>query len=254
MSVAHFVEYLRTAYGGLFSAQRVRPGEDRKRVLIDGAIRIRRFLPEMKLRDLVQNRVLHFAPASSFEDKMEGRRTDADLKDTDLRLVQWGLDSDWRIRARDAEYASASHNRGATVILCWTMESTSCARMWTDYGQSKEAVAIETTIGKLRTSLGPNFLVVPVEYIDFSQRSIPNDHSLRPYLFKRDCFAWETDVRVIADMEPGARTGSPRRVPIRLEGLIDQIVISPSASDAFADEVRRLVEVAAPSVKVRRSR
>jgi len=77
-----------------------------------------------------------------------------------------------------------------------------------------EAAAIETTVGDLRHGLGSNFLIVAVRYLDFSKQSIPKEPSLQPFLFKRLCYEWEQEVRVVGEMEVGARIGSLRVVSI----------------------------------------
>jgi hypothetical protein len=111
-------------------------------------------------------------------------------------------------------------------------------------------VAIETTVGALRRELRPEFLIIRVTYGGSDTVTIPKDHSLFPYFFKRARWAWEQEVRVIGEMEPGQRLCTARGVPIKIGSLLRRIVVSPYARPSYPDEVERLLAQNAVSVPV----
>jgi hypothetical protein len=105
-------------------------------------------------------------------------------------------------------------------------------------------VAIETTVADLSRTLGSDFLIVPVRYLDFSKQSIPKEHSFQPFFFKRRCYDWEHEVRVVGEMEMGKRIGSPRIVPVDLHSLVRRVVVSPFASTDYRATVMSLLKAA----------
>jgi hypothetical protein len=165
-------------------------------------------------------------------------------------LALWGLDSKAREVASESRAIVAAHNQKAVVISCWTGGIRESLRMWSEYAQGAEAVAIETTVGDLRRALGSDFLIVSVRYLDFLKQSIPKEHSLQAFFFKRRCYDWEQEVRVIAEMEVGKRIESSRLVPIDLQSALRGIVISPFASADYFHTVASLLEAQSLSLPV----
>jgi hypothetical protein len=218
----------------------------------DSTLVLRRYMSHWKFSQTVESRTLYFAAAakSSFSDELEGYHTKLDDDLSDAQLVRWGLDSRARAVASDSRAIVAAHNQKAVVISCWTAGINESLRMWSGYGQGPEAVAIETTVGELRRALGSDFLIVSVRYLDFSKQSIPKEHSLQPFFFKRRCYDWEQEVRVVGEMEVGERIGSPRIVPVDLHSLVRRVVVSPFASIDYRATVMSLLKAASLSLPV----
>ncbi|MGK2942551.1 MAG: hypothetical protein ACSLFJ_12870 [Immundisolibacter sp.] len=216
----------------------------------DDALVLRRYVSNWKFAHLVSSKALFFAPASKFSDKLEGHYTHLDNERSDRQLVQWGFDSRARDIAEDARTRIASHNQKAVVICCWTAGCDESPRHWSKYGGSPEAVALETTVGHLRRALGSTFLIVPVNYLDFSEGAIPREHSLQPFFFKQRCFAWEREVRVVGEMEIGKRIESPRVVAIDLASTFQGVIISPTASETYRSAVKSRLGAASLSIPV----
>jgi len=199
----------------------------------DDSLLLCRYMTDWKFVDLISSRSLYFTPASEFSDKLEGHYTHLDSELAERQLARWGLDSQARARASDARTLIARHNQKAVVICCWTAVRGEDLRMWSEYGKGSNAVAFETTVGRLRRALGSDFLIAPVTYVDFSQQTIPKEHSLQPFFFKQLCFAWEHEVRVVGEMEVGKRIESPRLVPIDLASTFQKVIVSPFASVTY---------------------
>jgi hypothetical protein len=216
----------------------------------DSSLVVRRYMTHWKFSQTVKTRTLYFAPASQFSDELEGHHTKLDNDLSDTQLTQWGLDSRARTIASESRAIVAAHNQKAVVISCWTAGINETFRMWSEYGQGAEAVAIETTVGDLRGALGSDFLIVPVRYLDFSKQSIPKEHSLQPFFFKRRCYDWEHEVRVVGEMEMGKRIASPRIVPVDLHSLVRRVVVSPFAPTEYRATVMSLLTAASLSLPV----
>lgn len=217
----------------------------------DGDLVLRRYMADWKFSSLLESRSLYFAPASKFSDELEGHYTHMDEALSDRQLVQWRFDSRARDMARDARATVAAHNQKAVVICCWTQGSDEDPRMWSEYGGGgAEAVALETTVARLRRSLGASFLLVPVTYLDFSHQTIPTQHSLQPFLFKQNLFAWEREVRSVGEMEVGKRIESPRVVPIDISTVFQRLIVSPFASGEYRALVNQRLREASLSLPV----
>lgn len=215
----------------------------------DDALILRRFMSYSKFQHLISTRTLYFAPSSAFNDKLEGHYTFRDYEGWDKQLAGWGFDFNAREMAAQAKATIANDNQQAVVISCWTNSPTSCPRMWKEYARSPDSLVVETTVGQLRHALGSGFLIVPVRYLDFDEHQIPKEHSLQPFCYKRDSYAWEQEVRVIGEMEIGKRIGTPREAPISLSVLISTIGFHPQAANSFIDMVCKLVQRSAPAAK-----
>jgi hypothetical protein len=203
----------------------------------DSQLVIRRIISHTKFLHLLKSGSIYFAPASTFLDPREGRYTSSDYARDDKQLQTWGLDINSRRVAQKAKHAIAQHNSQAVVISCWTAGFEEDLLMWRTYGNGPKAVALETTVGSMRASLGSEFLITRVQYIDFEHDSIPRKHSLQPYCFKHIPYSWEREIRVIASMELGNRLGTPRMVPIEFQSLFQRVVVSPYAPINYSNEV-----------------
>ena len=128
----------------------------------DDTVLVRRYMKFAKFKDLLESQSLFFAPASYFEDQKEGHYTDLDYEAWDHQLRTWGLTDREREIASQAKASVAKHNQQAVVISCLTAGPEEDPRMWHEYGGGAEAVAVETTVGRLRTVLGPDFLITRV--------------------------------------------------------------------------------------------
>jgi hypothetical protein len=216
----------------------------------DDTLSLRRYFSHDKFVELLKSRTLYFAPASRFSDEREGHYTNADYQAWDNDLARWGFDEKGREIAASAKTGMARHSRQTVVISCWTKGVVEDIQMWREYGHGGDAVAIETTVGRLRDALGPEFLLVPVTYLDYECETIPKLHSIQPYFFKRSSYAWEREIRAVADMEMGKRIGTPRSVPIDIGVLVQKVIVSPLAAPDYAEKVRSLMKLGSLSVPI----
>jgi hypothetical protein len=126
----------------------------------DGYV-LRRYMSHDKFASFVTERSLYFPPAATFRDHVEGYYTERDYQEWRGELKDGGLDEHSLDRASRAKDALAWSNRQAVVISCWTGGCEEDARVWNEYGDGPQAVAIECTVGGLRKALGPAFLIIP---------------------------------------------------------------------------------------------
>lgn len=208
----------------------------------DDSLTLRRFMDFSKFEHLINTETLFFAPASFFEDTLEGHYTSRNYKALEKQLIDCGFDAKSLERAEKAKSLIARHNQSAVVISCWTTAPTFDDFMWNSYTQSTESVVVDTTVGRLRKTLGADFLIIPVRYLDFSEHEIPKDHSMKPFFYKQAKFSMEQEVRVIGEMVLGEKIGTPRKAPVDLSVLISKVTINPGATKTFEDSVHKLLQ------------
>jgi len=196
---------------------------------------VRRYFAADKFDDLANTGKLFFSPASKMADKEEGYFTGADQRARELQLS--GFTGREMNIARQAWDSVSAGNAKAVVLSCWSLGEDETRKLWSEYGQSEEAVAIETTVAGLREALGSGFLYVPVQYVDRDTRLLPTDHSLEPFFFKDHEYEWERELRVVGEMEIGRRLCTPRRVAIDSHAQVFTFVTAPGAPRTRYEEV-----------------
>lgn len=134
--------------------------------------------------------------------------------------------------------------------------------MWRLYARSNEAVAICSTIGKLKAVLDADCFVGAVQYINYSTTPIPENNTFWPFLHKRLSFSHERELRaVIQDFPitngaivvgtPVDRAGILKTIP--LSELIDQVYVAPTAPQWFSELTEQVLRQYHLTLKVSQS-
>lgn len=175
-------------------------------------------------------------------------------------------------------------SRELLVVSCWFLGDADSERMWREYGQSSEAVAVKSTVGRLsRHVFVPRDEHVShlglVSYVDHDnhQMSAYDAHQGHERAFLKDNkFAHEQEVRIVtlnvktthcASMEgkpytveevEGAKMNNFENpglyVGVDLRGLIAEVVVSPDAQVWFEKLVKRIVELTELPIRVSRAK
>lgn len=129
--------------------------------------------------------------------------------------------------------------REKMFISCWHENERESAAMWSLYARETDGIAIQTDYQSLRDSLigEGTVLVGRVAYIDYDSQTTPEGNFFGPYLYKRQEFEHEREVRAVhLNMEPDPPKGLLHQVNLSI--LVNNIVVAPYAEDWFADLVR----------------
>lgn len=162
-------------------------------------------------------------------------------------------------------YESAIYN---SYVTCWNVCSHESYHMWKLYCNNSNGIAVKSTIGRLKASLGKNknYTVIGglVEYLDYeSQFPKRGDNRLShvfcksmPYSFENefrlclpdfgnsnavigDDAPYSVDVDELKDSLPTYSPGFP--VELDLNTLIETVVISPHSDPWFSDLVKSII-------------
>lgn len=128
-----------------------------------------------------------------------------------------------------------------TVVNCWHLNDHESDAMWKLYLQGNEGIAIQSTVGRLRSSLEDYeqdvIHIGKVAYVDYDDERIPDD-TLSPYFHKRRSFEHEKEFRAVIQRFKKKKnskidfTKSPFQegiyVPADLDTLIERVYLSPT--------------------------
>jgi hypothetical protein len=204
---------------------------------------------------------LFMGRSDTFEDVFEGRVSPETLSDY-LRLMEPHFAMRARyvpILPRNPEEERESIRKWflegptMTYLSCWYAGSSECDGMWKVYGESRESVAIRSTVGRLMEALPADILLVPVQYREASAVQFPADHRLWQFAFKRPEYAYESELRCVRFDFSESRPPDGHLVTIDLPFLVERVVISPRAPMWFKATVEKVVASFGLSIEVRQS-
>lgn len=218
-----------------------------------------RYMSISKLMRLVTSQTIYLPRIDQFSDPLEGRFTVADL--TYLRDAKSGVNLDkWEMH-RCKAYAS-----------CWTSHQRESEAHWRSYADSEECAAVVTKAASLRAALqewqpgwseatyalGMVRYVNPDEKVASEQGPGGYRKSLLRFATLKDMsFRWEEEARaVVFPRNPEwAQNSWPLglEMPIKLEALMEKIVLGPSSPSWLLDTVMAVVSKADLNVRVEKS-
>lgn len=207
-----------------------------------------RYMDLSKFISLLEKEALWLARSDTFRDRHEGRFPD-DMRKMIEKAYENFEDKDTSI-VKDADDFQ-DYLRKNTFISCWHKNFDENMVMWEIYGRDTIALAIQTTVGKIRDSIDPSkfsghsLLLGNVTY----QRAdeVPGELLYKECFFiKRPHFSFEQEVRISLDtysrFRPTKKTPYGYYLPISLNNLLEKILIHPDSSYWFVDVVNSIVK------------
>jgi hypothetical protein len=233
-----------------------------------------RYFDLAKFVSLISTNTLFFAAADRLGDEHEGAlptKVNNKVSGTFHRIA-----SKMKQPANIAELQlllsrNSEIERSYFHVSCWHMNQRESAAMWAQYGSRDGAVAIRSTVGRLRRALPAETRFGAVRYVDYADQDL-GDLSYQVYfqvnhrlLLKRRSFEHEREYRAMI-RDPGyqgmefpgnGRKNPPPKpgtyVPVDLGTLIDSVHVSPRAPQFVADVVTSLCSAYGVTAAVRPS-
>lgn len=215
----------------------------------DPSITIWRYLDFTKFVDLLLTSQLFFARSDQFQDPFEGVFRLKDYENTKHMLTHQEL------------------TKKFYFLNCWHINDNQSDAMWKIFLDTKNGIAIKSSVGDLIKSLGSSeddVYISKVYYRDFDkvtfnelmneeQNKIFNGRggSLNQFNYKRISFEHEKELRLYHIDLPiphAIKNGIPReplthkRIDVDLNNLINEVVIAPFADEWFESLVLQLIE------------
>ncbi len=211
-----------------------------------------RYMDFTKLVALLETRTLFFPRVSALEDPFEGAfpRTQP-LLERMLSILPVRLPPDAVVHMSPGLETIGVTLRKWTYVSCWHISAHESAAMWKLYAPTSAAIAVQSTVGRLRAALGlpppmesgffgsTEFHLGTVEYIDYGTGTIPSNSFAAQFFRKRKSFEHEKELRALLmrypvdgksgirhDIGPG---GNGAGYPVRLESLIEAVRVAPQS-------------------------
>lgn len=235
-------------------ARKVKKDISSKMISLQDKDKLWRYMDLAKFISIMKDSALYFSNPDSFSDLYEGAHGELKNKqawdDFYLSFARAAIitapDNCWHKQdlksleensKRLVEQLSSRQEYGI-YISCWHQNEVESEAMWKMYSvHVKNAIAIQTTYGKLKKELGEKASIRPVNYIDYSKQFVgPNDE----FWCKRKSFEYEKEVRAIVHNFE-SKDNSGIEIKVDLKNLIENIYISPYAPNWFQEIVVDLV-------------
>jgi hypothetical protein len=195
-----------------------------------------KYLDLSKFLDLLLSQKLFMSRSDKFEDQYEGTFSEPTFEE----IKKLSIDNP------DFLNFYKTH-REKVAISSWHINEYESFAMWQIFTQNSEGLAIQSTIGRLQESLGPetnfNQYIGEVNYIDYKKEHIPFDDMFFPFLFKRKSFQYEREVRIISDIgESTIKINEGLKINVDINQLIEKIYIHPKSENWYKNLVIQLVK------------
>lgn len=208
-----------------------------------------------KFISLIEKKALWLARSDTVRDKYEGRFPD-DMRKAIEKAYESFEDRDDSV-VKDADDFQ-DYLRKNTFINCWHKNFDENMVMWEIYGRDTNALAIQTTVKKMKNSIDPSNLSghsLILKNVTYQRADeIPEVLLYEECFFiKRPHFSFEEEVRISLDtysrINPTKKTPYGYHLSVSINDLIEQILIHPDSPDWFIDVINSIVkkyEVHAP--------
>lgn len=213
----------------------------------ENSLTIWRYIDFTKFMDLLTNSKLYFTRSDNFEDPFEGRLRLKDYEDT------------------KEMFSLEELTKKFYFLNCWHLSENQSDAMWKIFLNTKNGIAIKSTVGSLIQSLeksDDDVHIGKIYYRDYEKVTftdllfeIPTTiasrgGSLNQFSYKRSSFEHEKELRLYYIDKPiphAIKNGIQReplthkQIDINLSHLIHEIVIAPFADSWFKNLVEQII-------------
>jgi len=216
-----------------------------------------RYMSFERFSQLIKNKSLYFCRIDKLGDQMEGIIP----KET----VSW-----WENQINSGRYTNQTIDdlhkhinyfqkeiRRISIVNCWQISEYESSTMWSAYGKNNKGIAIQTTVDGLIKCFHNTSEVINIgkvkyyfphaPFLDMSNTRIhcfskqihyENEHELRAF----------TEASIMPGYNPKYEIGTG--IQINLDFLIDEIFLSPNASEANKKKIEQILKSAGLVKKV----
>jgi hypothetical protein len=221
-------------------------------------VKLWKYMDFSKFASMLTTRSLYFACPSQFSDPYEGLLPRSHVL-AESNILQNIIDQNFlplrdQLAARGIPVermdgvlgglvsqllAAYKQVNGKFGVSCWHESEYESDAMWKLYSASGQGIAIESTVGQLRESLGnrTDLLIDPVRYMDFEQDPIEKGHRHYRLFVKRKGFEHEKEVRATILLP---KEGEGVALNCDLDILITSVHVSPTVDAFVRDAIEAL--------------
>jgi hypothetical protein len=225
---------------------------------LDDDLKLWRYMDLAKLISLLETKAIWLARADTFRDKQEGRFPDQ--MRAFIEKAYEGCSDDDPSPVKDVDDFQ-DYLLKNTFVSCWHKNTNENMVMWEIYGRDTIAVALQTTVGRIKGSIdstglsGHSFLLKPIVYE--KSEDVKGELPYEACFFrKRPHFKFEEEVRISLDTyspkNPAKNTPRGYGLPASINELIESIYVHPDSDEWFVDVVNSITKHYSVHAEVKR--
>lgn len=201
-----------------------------------------RYMDLFKLEDIIKNKSLFFNRIDKFKDDLEGISPQS-CEECILNTVN-NKSKEEKIENIRLMKERFKHARKSTFTSCWHVNDFLNERMWIDYANTRDSIAVETTYGNLLKVKEEMQFPLHIEQIRYFDEPYVNQESYWfPFLFKRkEPFEWEKELR-LSIYAYNYDNLTHLRVKAPIYNLIKKIHLSPLAKKYEVINLERILKL-----------
>lgn len=184
-----------------------------------------RYMDFTKFVSLLDKSALFFARADKLGDPFEGALSKINVALWPVLYTQIPKESFQKFAESRKKW------REYTLISCWHERPYESEAMWRLYSRETDGIAIKTKFGSFKKSLisSEDIYIGKVSYVDYESTFIPEGNTFGPYLYKRQSFDHEREVRAIVQIFSQDICDIGKYYEVDLSLLIQEVIVSPFA-------------------------
>lgn len=223
----------------------------------DPNTRIWRYMKFRDLEDLLYKERLYFSRADKVSDSNEGQLPRSIKETLEVLLPHIHRNN----CPNSLEYLMEREEKGlrqyklAIFLSCWHLDDNETEDRWEQHRDRE--IAIQSTYLKFELASYEKrmkrYEVSCVHYIDHENDFVSQQHPFTIYVQKAKQFEFEKELRAIT-YSPAMSMNEGVYIPVSIENLLEQIVISPRASEQVRIQALDLISRYQPKIPVRDSK
>ncbi|WP_191602410.1 hypothetical protein [Marinomonas algicola] len=208
--------------------------------------RLWRYIDLAKFVSLLDSGSLWLARSDTFRDQSEGRFPSEMRVAIERAYESFDDQNDSPINSADDFQEYLCRN---SYVSCWHKNIDENMVMWELYGRDSNAVAVQTTVGKLESNIskidsgGLEFYLKNVQYSRAEDVEGKLDYSA-PFFIKRPHFNFEKEARILLStysaIIPNKDTPLGVTVKLNVVEAIEKILVHPDSQDWFVKVVQSI--------------
>ncbi|MBS1776610.1 MAG: AP2 domain-containing protein [Bacteroidetes bacterium] len=209
----------------------------------DSSVKIWRYMDFTKFVYMLEKGALFFPQVDDLGDPYEGELSNANRKIRNFVYARAKNKS-----ALGSLTKEIRRRRPNIFVNCWHMNKNESAAMWRLYAKSNEAICIQTTFSKYKRALPDIVKLGMVKYIDYEKDWIPESDIYFPFIYKRNSFEHEHELRGLIDTTELTDTNNENIevvkkgvwIKVNLNHFLENIYVAPDSPDWFKTLVEKV--------------
>lgn len=204
-----------------------------------------RYIDLSKFVSLLDSKALWLARSDTFRDQREGQFPPEMRKAIEEAYEKLPKKEDSPIQNADDFQEYLCKN---AYVSCWHKNVDENMVMWELYGRDSNSVAIQTTVGKLKSNIskidsgGLEFHLKNVRYSSAEDLEGKFNYTT-PFFIKRPYFSFEQEARILLStysaINPNKHTPIGKAIELKIEA-IEKVLVHPDSHDWFVRVVESI--------------